>query len=184
MGKKNQQANKKPQQKKREKKQETTALQSTDSQDKQVALSFEDARIKAKQERSTRIDEAVDKAIGVMADILGDEKIDRVSKLYPAKMVIDLYTTKERLSIEEEKLKLDQQKVALEKAKLSVPGGPLFIINNGEVNQNKTVVQATPQSQESQDELQKRKHAQAKLLEEVSGVPQFITEETIKKEDS
>lgn len=122
----------------------------------------------------------MDRAIDVMADILQDPKIDRVSKLYPAKMVLDLYATKEKLSLDERKLDLDQKKLELERAKIA-NGSPQFIINNGEINQNKTINEAQP---ESYEELQKRKHEQARLLEEASGVPQFVTEDSIKTEET
>lgn len=141
---------------------------------------FSEAKIEAQAERHKAIDSVLDKAMTIVERVLDDESVADANKLFPAKLVIDTYLTKEKFSREDAKLELEKKKLMIETAKLSVPGGPLHNINIGTVNIQQNNVEQ-PKGKRAKKELKDRKLLQAEILEQVSGVKQVISAEDIQK---
>lgn len=151
-------------------------------------LLFAEAKIQAEISRHSSINKALDNAMGVINRVLEDSDKDDSEKFYCAKLAVDAYLLKEKLlredakyDLEKEKIKIEQDKLEIEKAKLSIPGGALYIIQN---IQNNTTTQEKIRDSSSIESLKERKHLQAKLLEEVSGIPQFSSNEPSEKDHS
>lgn len=138
---------------------------------------FSEASIKAQEQRHKALDTTFDKALQIVGNILNDAGKSDAVKLFPAKLAIDTYLFKEKLLREDAKYEIEKEKLEIEKAKLSVPGGPLYIIQNVENQQNNNV---TVKDAASKETLKDRKRLQAELLEKVSGIAQFSE---IKKDD-
>lgn len=133
-------------------------------------LMFAEATIQAQKQRHTALNNAFDKALKIVDNILDDPTQSDSVKLFPAKLAIETYLAKEKLLREDAKYDLDRERIEIERAKLSVPGGPLYIIQQVENQQNNQVNVHS----ESKESLRDRKHLQAQLLEKVSGVKQLI----------
>jgi len=131
---------------------------------------FSEASIKAQKQRHEALDKTFDKALKIVDNILNDSKKSDEIKLFPARLAIDTYLFKEKLLREDAKYEIEKEKLEIEKAKLSVPGGPLYIIQNVENQQNNNV---TVRNSEHKEALRDRKILQAELLEKVSGIAQF-----------
>lgn len=142
---------------------------------------FAEAKINAQKQRHECIDAAFSSALNVLDDILSDTTKTPTEKLLPAKLAIDTYMMKEKLIREDARYDLEKEKINIERAKLSVPGGPLYIIQQNIENQQNnsaTVVQAST----AKKELTERKKLQAALLEKVSGIAQFVEADIDKKD--
>lgn len=133
-------------------------------------LMFAEATIRAQQQRHSALNDAFDKALKIVDNLLDDPTQSDAVKLFPAKLAIETYLAKEKLLREDAKYDLDRERIEIERAKLSVPGGPLYIIQQVENQQNN---QVNVQSK-SKESLKDRKHLQAQLLEKVSGIKQLI----------
>lgn len=131
---------------------------------------FSEAKNKVKEQREKVLNDAISKSFEVLSNVLNDPGKSDEMKIFPAKLVLDAYLFKEKLSREDKKLEIEREKLNIEKAKLSVPGGPLYIIQNVENQQNNTLSVNNSSNKES---LKDRKRLQAELLEKVSGIAQF-----------
>ena len=136
---------------------------------------FAEAKIKAQEERHKRLDQVFDAALNILSDTISDPSLSNAEKVFPAKTAIDVYLTKEkflredaRYELDKEKLKVDAERLKLERDKLSAPGGPLYVVQKVE---NQTI---QVKASDSDIKLKKRKLAQAKALEEASGIAQFV----------
>lgn len=148
----------------------------TDPKSSEMSL-YSEALIKAQQERHKTLDKALDTAMGVVQRVLDDPTLSDAAKMYPAKLAVDTYMMKERMSREDLKLELEKEKLIIERAKLSVPGGPLYVQNNQTTNNTTVIING----KEAKKQLQGRKKMQAAILEEVSGIPQTVSEDEIDK---
>lgn len=136
---------------------------------------FAEAKIKEQEKRHDALNNLFDQATEVLSDAISDTRTTAAEKIFPAKLAIDTYLAKEKLlredaryELEKSKLEVDKERLKLERDKLSAPGGPLYVIQKVE---NQTVKVEAGKSSEA---LKNRKIAQAKALEEISGVPQFV----------
>ena len=134
------------------------------------------AKRDAQVQRHDAIDKALDAAMSVVQRVLEDENVDDIAKMFPAKLAVDAYMTKEKFAREDEKLDLERAKLKIDVAKLSQPGGPLHVKN---VQNNITINQINGKPKKPTIPLGERKRLAAQMLEEASGVAQGISEDDI-----
>lgn len=149
---------------------------------KETEIMFAEAKIRAQENRHKALDDLFDQSLEVLSAVVSSPDLSAAEKIFPAKTAIDTYLVKEKLlredakfELEKSKLNIEKERLKLERDKLSAPGGPLYVIQKVE---NQTV---QVKASDSSEKLKERKLAQARALEEASGIPQFI--EVAEKKD-
>lgn len=132
-----------------------------------IQAELEKAKLRAKQERRNSIGNLLDKATGVLSDILDStEPKSANQRLRAAEVAVNLYIQQESGERQDRTLELQERRLDIETAKLSLPGQPLFQQNNLIVNGQQSAGQQAPEDAErARAELYARKKAQAALLE-------------------
>lgn len=112
------------------KKKSTSNLPTKTSQEDQSILEvFDKAKFEAQLNRHEEVNILFSKATEVLGNYLDDPEAELVSKMLPAKLAIDLYTSQEKFRREDERIEIEKQKLAIERAKLSqlpLPNGSTF----------------------------------------------------------
>lgn len=99
--------------------------------------SFDKASIEAQQRRHESIGYLFDKASTLLETILDDPSVEASAKLFPVRLAMDIYTTKEKFVREDERIDLEKRRLAIEEKKAGmsqIPPGSTFNQQNNFIN--------------------------------------------------
>ena len=114
---------------------------------------YDKAALESQLRRHQNINNLFEKAVMVIDGYLDDTNIESVSKMLPAKMALDLYTTQEKFKREDARIEIEKRKLAIEEKKANIP--PL---SGATINQNNINISTSP------EEMAKLKKKQDELL--------------------
>lgn len=100
---------------------------------------FDSASLELQEERHKTIDTLFDKAAMVLDSYLDDPGTDSAAKMFPAKLVIDIYHTQEKLKREDERIEIEKRKLAIEEKKSGISNPTVFN------QQNNYILPSSPQ---------------------------------------
>lgn len=113
-----------------------------------IEAEFDKAQKQLQSERHSRIGRLFDKAADVLEVYLGDPEVGLAEKMFPAKLVADIYVSEEKFKREDARLELESRKVALEEAKLP-PGPQIAIQQNTYINESRVNLAELKKKQEA-----------------------------------
>ena len=113
-----------------------------------VEAEFDKAQKQLQAERHSRIGRLFDKAADVLEGYLNDSEVGLAEKMFPAKLVADIYVSEEKFKREDARLELESRKIALEEAKLP-PGPQIAIQQNTYINESRVNLAELKKKQEA-----------------------------------
>lgn len=128
----------------------------------EIEIELEKARLAAKRERQIAIGSLLDKATGVLSDVLDNtDPANAIARLRAAEVAVNLYVQQDNGERQDRALLLQQRRLDMEERKLALPGGPLFqqnIVHIGEGQKSQEQIDTEKQM------LLARKQAQDAIL--------------------
>ena len=113
---------------------------------------FDLAIMESQTNRHKSINNLFDKAAEVISNFLDDPSVEPISKMLPAKMAIDIYTSQEKFKREDERIGIEKRKLLIEEKKANMPSlpGATFNQQNNYISMSQTNM---AEIKKKQDEL-------------------------------
>ena len=100
-----------------------------------IELEFDKANGRLQLDRHERIGQLFDKATDVLSQYLDDPDVGPAEKMFPAKLVTDIYVADEKFRREDARIEIENRKLTIEEAKL--PQTNIAIQQNNYINESK-----------------------------------------------
>jgi hypothetical protein len=112
-----------------------------------IELEFDKAKGRSQIDRHERIGKLFDKATDVLSQYLDDPDVGPAEKMFPAKLITDIYVADEKFKREDARIEIESRKLTIEEAKLPQSTN-IAIQQNNYINESKVNLTELKKKQE------------------------------------